>query len=109
MNIRMLSYTSILMPSSFILHFGNIATIINHVDLHHNLFLLDKSLLLSFQVPTITSSIFSKSFKEWKYCQYEIRNIKLTNFMECPCCTVSQHSCHVDGNCKLYRFKSAGG
>lgn len=30
------------------------------------------------------------------------------NWMECPSCHDDQHSCHVDGNNKLYRYKSAG-
>ena len=28
--------------------------------------------------------------------------------MECPACALYQHSCHVDGNMKLYRYKSSG-
>lgn len=28
--------------------------------------------------------------------------------MQCPCCKKEQHSCHVDRNMKLYRYKSSG-
>jgi hypothetical protein len=28
--------------------------------------------------------------------------------MECPACEQQQHSVHIDGNMKLYRYKSAG-
>lgn len=28
--------------------------------------------------------------------------------MECPACALYQHSCHVDGNMKLYHYKSSG-
>ena len=27
--------------------------------------------------------------------------------MKCPSCSIFQHSCHVDGNMKLYRFKTS--
>eukprot|EP00794_Sanderia_malayensis_P003922 gene3922-4467_t len=30
------------------------------------------------------------------------------NWMMCPTCSISQHSCHVDGNFKVYRYKGAG-
>ncbi|KAK2555183.1 hypothetical protein P5673_023160 [Acropora cervicornis] len=28
--------------------------------------------------------------------------------MKCPICSVSHHSCHVDGDMKLYRYHSSG-
>eukprot|EP00794_Sanderia_malayensis_P004264 gene4264-4831_t len=59
-------------------------------------------------VSTINNHLFSLAFKEWKYCQYEIDKLMGKDWMKCPCCSISQHSCHVDGNCKLYRYKSAG-
>lgn len=48
------------------------------------------------------------SFKEWKYCQVELDKLRCIDWMECPSCSQHQHSVHVDGNMKLYRFKSAG-
>lgn len=63
----------------------------------------------SLQLGTINIAAFATSFKEWKFCQYELdlsgRGI---NWMKCPVCDTQQHSVHVDGNMKLYRFKSAG-
>ncbi|XP_028403973.1 uncharacterized protein LOC114526573 [Dendronephthya gigantea] len=56
----------------------------------------------------INPTIFSIAFKEWKYCQFEIESLKGMNWMECPCCEKEQHSCHVDGNMKLYRYKHSG-
>ncbi|XP_066918229.1 uncharacterized protein, partial [Clytia hemisphaerica] len=55
----------------------------------------------------ITPTIFSTSFKEWCFCQHQIERIQKKNWMQCPSCTFDQHSCHVDGNCKLYRYRSS--
>ncbi|XP_067055175.1 uncharacterized protein [Acropora muricata] len=57
---------------------------------------------------TINHTTFSRSFKEWKFCQHEIQQLEGMNWMKCPICSVSQHSCHVDGNMKLYRYHSSG-
>ena len=56
----------------------------------------------------INPTVFSVAFKEWKYCQFELESMKGVNWMECPCCEKEQHSCHVDGNMKLYRYKNSG-
>ena len=34
--------------------------------------------------------------------------IEKKNWLKCPCCSINQHSCHIDGNMKLYRYKSSG-
>ncbi|XP_028409242.1 uncharacterized protein LOC114531826 [Dendronephthya gigantea] len=60
------------------------------------------------RVGQINPSTFGSSFREWKYCRYELDQYMGKNFLECPSCNPSQHSAHVDGNMKLYRFKSAG-
>ena len=60
------------------------------------------------QVGIINSTAFKNSFKEWKFCEYEIDKIRNLDYMQCPACHNKQHSTHVDGNMKLYRFKSAG-
>lgn len=60
------------------------------------------------RVGTINSNSFSCAFKEWKYCQYKVNILRHMDWMKCPACEDSQHSVHVDGNMKLYRFKSAG-
>eukprot|EP00794_Sanderia_malayensis_P004099 gene4099-4655_t len=51
---------------------------------------------------------FTKSFKEWKYFSFEMEQFQEKNWMMCPTCSISQHSCHVDGNFKVYRYKGAG-
>ena len=61
-----------------------------------------------FQIGTINISTFSRSFKEWKFCNFELDQLQMKDWMKCPPCTIQQHSAHVDGNMKLYRFKTAG-
>uniref|UniRef100_A0A7M5WXJ8 CxC3 like cysteine cluster domain-containing protein n=2 Tax=Clytia hemisphaerica TaxID=252671 RepID=A0A7M5WXJ8_9CNID len=56
----------------------------------------------------ITPAIFSMAFKEWCFCQHKIHILQKKKWIECPSCTHVQHSCHVDGNCKLYRYRSSG-
>ena len=56
----------------------------------------------------INDTAFSVAFKEWKFCHHELDVLQSKDFMECPTCAVFQHSAHVDGNAKLYRYKSAG-
>lgn len=58
-------------------------------------------------MPTINATAFNISFKEWKFCQFELDKLRCLDWMECPACSDCQHSVHVDGNMKLYRFKSA--
>ena len=65
-------------------------------------------LFVIMQAPTITANTFSRSFKEWKFCMYEVEIGQGLSWMECPACALYQHSCHVDGNMKLYRYKSSG-
>jgi len=48
---------------------------------------------------------FKMAFKEWCYWKYEKDKIQGLDWLECPPCTIHQHGSHVDGNCKLYRFK----
>ena len=57
----------------------------------------------------INVSTFSRSFREWKYCQHEIDMLMHKDWMVCPPCHLDQHSVHIDGNMKLYRYNSAGG
>ena len=69
---------------------------------------LTLNILFIFQVPVINSATFGTSFKEWEFCQYELDRLRKINWMACPACEDCQHSVHVDGNMKLYRFTSAG-
>ena len=64
--------------------------------------------ICALQVATINPTIFGIALKEWKFFQSELDKLRHIDWMECPCCNVSQHSVHVDGNMKLYRFKSTG-
>jgi len=60
------------------------------------------------RVGKIQPASYSRAFKEWCYCNFQKDKIQKKNWLKCPCCSVTQHSCHVDGNCKLYRYKSSG-
>ena len=35
---------------------------------------------------------------------YEIESLQGKKWIDCPSCFGCQHSCHVDGNAKLYRY-----
>ncbi|XP_065891337.1 uncharacterized protein [Dysidea avara] len=56
------------------------------------------------RVARINPTAFSKSFQEWRYCRYELKKLKREAIFECPACSDHQHSVHIDGNKKLYRF-----
>ena len=48
--------------------------------------------------------MFAKAYAEWRYCQFEIKKLKKQPLFECPACYKEQHSIHIDGNRKLYRY-----
>ena len=52
----------------------------------------------------INPATFSKAFDEWRYFHFEVEQLAGLPGFDCPCCKVSQHSVHVDGNKKLYRY-----
>ncbi|XP_066932550.1 uncharacterized protein [Clytia hemisphaerica] len=56
---------------------------------------------------TIDPICFGQSFKEWCFWINRKDVIQEKYWNECPACAIYQHSCHVDGNCKLYRYKRA--
>ena len=58
--------------------------------------------------PSITAHLVDL-LKEWKFCQFELGHLQGHNLIICPTCSIFQHSCHVDGNMKLYRYSSSGG
>ena len=62
-----------------------------------------------FNIATINALTFGTAFKEWKFFQYELDRLRFIDWMTCPVCDIAQHSVHVDGNMKLYRFESPGG
>ena len=67
------------------------------------------SLFIHIKFATINICTFGRSFKEWKFYKFEMEALQQKIWMECPPSTISQYSGHVDGNMKLYRFRSAGG
>ena len=56
------------------------------------------------QDPTINQVAFVKAFEEFRYCQFELERLGKCLLLDCPTCYGRQHSVHVDGNRKLYRF-----
>ena len=60
------------------------------------------------QTPSINRTAFSRSFKEWKYSQYELQKLQGKDWMQCPPCFETQHSVHADGNSKLKRLIKSG-
>ena len=52
--------------------------------------------------------MFSRVFKEWKFSSFEVDKLCMNSWFDCPSCHDQQHSCHVDGNNKLYRYKTSG-
>eukprot|EP00794_Sanderia_malayensis_P000978 gene978-293_t len=47
-------------------------------------------------------------FKEWKFCDMPVDELQMKDQFQCPSCSIEQHPSHVDGNCKLYRYKGSG-
>ena len=62
------------------------------------------SSLLYLQAGMVNPATFSKAFNEWRYFNFEIQRYKGLDGFVCPCCQDQQHSVHVDGNKKLYRY-----
>ncbi|XP_032391834.1 uncharacterized protein LOC116701895 [Etheostoma spectabile] len=54
----------------------------------------------------LSSDSFQKSFFEWAAVQYEVDAICKEEQFSCPACTPAMLAVSVDGNRKLYRFKS---
>ena len=59
---------------------------------------------LFIQSATINLSVFHRAFKEWCFAQHELDILQGKKWTDCPSCFGLQHSCHVDGNAKLYRY-----
>ena len=47
-----------------------------------------------------------KAFLEWTYAKFEVEKLCEVQHFQCPACTPSMLAVAVDGNRKLYRFKS---
>ncbi|XP_059201627.1 uncharacterized protein LOC131981368 [Centropristis striata] len=54
----------------------------------------------------ISADTFSKSFLEWSAVKFEVDRMCKETCFSCPACTPDMLAVSVDGNRKLYRFKS---
>ena len=61
-------------------------------------------IIIYYQNATIDSVTFLKAFEEYRYCQMELLHLGRQKLFDCPACFRHQHSVHVDGNRKLYRY-----
>ncbi|KAK1875419.1 Serine/threonine-protein kinase Nek5, partial [Dissostichus eleginoides] len=57
----------------------------------------------------ICGDTLQKSFLEWTYAKFEVKRLSQVQHFQCPSCTPSMLAVAVDGNRKLYRFKSQPG
>ncbi|KAM8851628.1 uncharacterized protein ACB058_010793 [Synchiropus picturatus] len=57
----------------------------------------------------ICGDTMQKSFLEWSYAKCEVERLSEVDELRCPVCTPSMLAVSVDGNRKLYRFKSHSG
>ncbi|XP_047205056.1 uncharacterized protein LOC124857722 isoform X2 [Girardinichthys multiradiatus] len=57
----------------------------------------------------ICRDTMQKSFLEWSYAKFEVERLSQVHLFQCPACTPSMLVVAVDGNLKLYRFKSQPG
>lgn len=51
---------------------------------------------------------FDKAYREWSYMGYELDRLVGIDRTMCEACGPSPRAVHVDGNFKLYRYRSAG-
>ncbi|XP_014677256.1 PREDICTED: uncharacterized protein LOC106817122 [Priapulus caudatus] len=54
----------------------------------------------------ISGDGFNMAYREWSFCRDKLLSVTQGTSLECPACTPHQHAAHIDGNHKLYRFKS---
>ncbi|XP_035006830.1 uncharacterized protein LOC118103835 [Hippoglossus stenolepis] len=57
----------------------------------------------------ICGDTMQKAFLEWTYAKFEVEKLSQVQHFQCPACTPSMLAVAVDGNRKLYRFKSQPG
>ena len=52
---------------------------------------------------------FNFSMRAWRREEKEyLEDLTSLDLLECPACQSSAHCIHIDGNHKLYRYRSAG-
>ncbi|KAJ4924367.1 hypothetical protein JOQ06_000607, partial [Pogonophryne albipinna] len=57
----------------------------------------------------ICGDTLQKSFLEWTHATFEVERLSQVQHFQCPSCAPSMLAVAVDGNRKLYRFKSQPG
>ncbi|CAM4587224.1 unnamed protein product [Leuciscus chuanchicus] len=57
----------------------------------------------------ICGDTLQRAFLEWAYAKFEVDKLSQVQHFQCPACTPSMLAVSVDGNRKLYRFKSQPG
>ena len=63
---------------------------------------------MSLQTAPVDPRRFSKAYSEWSYMIHEARRVVGHDDLQCGACGPTPMCVHVDGNSKLYRYKSAG-
>ncbi|XP_043232044.1 uncharacterized protein LOC122386681 isoform X3 [Amphibalanus amphitrite] len=49
-----------------------------------------------------------KAFTEWTCIQFELQGLQGSDFMACEACGAEPRCVHLDGNAKVYRYRSSG-
>ena len=62
-----------------------------------------------YQSGKICGDTMQKAFLEWTYAKFEVEKLSQVQHFQCPACTPSMLAVAVDGNRKLYRFRSQPG
>lgn len=90
--------------------FGRVSTSLKQLSTTC-IYLVSWSILfsLSYQSGKICGDTMQKSFLEWSYAKFEVERLSQVHQFLCPACTPSMLAVAVDGNRKLYRFKSLPG
>lgn len=53
----------------------------------------------------ISTKVFRSALREWRRCTYDVDQLMGANLhFKCPACYKGMHSCHCDGNRKVYRY-----
>ncbi|XP_038071093.1 uncharacterized protein LOC119739989 [Patiria miniata] len=59
---------------------------------------------ISIEETSINRTMLSRCLSEYRYCERELALCQGLDDMKCPPCAIKQHSAHVDGNFKVYRY-----
>ena len=61
-----------------------------------------------FQSGTVDLLRLQKAFTEWTCLKFELQGLQGSDYMECEACGTEPRCIHLDGNAKLYRYRSSG-